>query len=261
MKYLLLLLLISFVIPVYSQEAIYSGRDFFIIQNILGEYEEYETPYFIYRSEYEYPKILIDACIHGDEIAGAMACDTVMKYIDVMKGTVVFIPRVNIKAYNTGVRGVNVDLNQFFPGRKDSVSFYEQSLAYDFMKVVEDNKPDVVINLHEAWTKYDDNKYHKQNDKSFGQTLITNYENPPAFLTEALEKINSKINIQDHKFRTQYFPYKSNHSMDNIIEKLKIPSFTVETLRTLPINDRINYQIICILSFIKQAGIRFKYSH
>lgn len=118
MKYLLLLLLISFVIPVYSQEAIYSGRDFFIIQNILGEYEEYETPYFIYRSEYEYPKILIDACIHGDEIAGAMACDTVMKYIDVMKGTVVFIPRVNIKAYNTGVRGVNVDLNQFFPEEK-----------------------------------------------------------------------------------------------------------------------------------------------
>lgn len=141
------------------------------------------------------------------------------------------------------------------------MSFYEQSLAYDFMKVVEDNKPDVVINLHEAWTKYDDNKYHKQNDKSFGQTLITNYENTPAFLTEALEKINSKINIQDHKFRTQYFPYKSNHSMDNIIEKLKIPSFTVETLRTLPINDRINYQIICILSFIKQAGIKFKYSH
>lgn len=259
MKYILVLLLLSLVIPVYSQEAIYSNRDFFIIKNIIGENEEYETPYYIFRSEFEYPKILIDACIHGDEIAGAIACDSVMKYLNVKKGTVVFVPRVNIKAYNSGVRGVNVDLNQYFPGRKDSVSFYEESLAYDFMNMIKENRPDVVINLHEAWTKYDDNKYQRQHDKSFGQTLITNQETPPSFLSEAMTKINSKIEIQDHKFRIQYFPYKPNHSMDNIIEKLKTPSFTVETLRILTLEERVNYQIICILSFIEQAGVKFKY--
>jgi hypothetical protein len=47
--------------------------------------------------------------------------------------------------------------------------------------------------------------------------------------------------------------------MDNIIEKLKIPSYTVETLRILPLEERINYQIICILTFIEEAGIKFTY--
>jgi len=93
-------------------------KNHFVIDYLLGEKEEYETPCYILRSDKEYPKVVIDACIHGDEIAGSIACDSVMKYIDIFKGTVVFIPKVNIKAYNTSVREVNVDLNQVFPGNK-----------------------------------------------------------------------------------------------------------------------------------------------
>jgi len=60
-------------------------------------------------------------------------------------------------------------------------------------------------------------------------------------------------------FRIQYFPYKPNHSMDNIIEKLKVQSYTVETLRTLPIEERVSYQITCILAFLEAAGIQFTF--
>ena len=258
MRYLIVLYIFAFIYSVHSQELTLVEKNYFVIKNLLGEKDEYETPYYAFIGDKEYPKIVIDACIHGDEIAGAYACDTVMKYINILNGTVVFIPRVNVKAFNTGVREVNVDLNQVFPGNIKSTT-YEERLAYDFMKIIKELKPDVVINLHEAWTRFNENLYQRQKDKSFGQVLITNTDTFPSFLSNALTIINSKIENQENLFRIQYFPYKPNHSMDNIIEKLKTPSFTVETLRTLPLEERINYQVICILSFLKEAGIKFTY--
>lgn len=241
-----------------AQKSPGTSKTHFIIDGLLGEKTVYETPYYILRTDDEYPKILIDACIHGDEVAGKYACDTVMKYIDVLEGTVVFVPMVNIQAFEKNVRGVNVDLNQVFPGDPNA-DLYEERLAKDFMDLVALINPDVVINLHEAWTKYDDNLYKKQKDKSFGQTIITNSEERPVFLVNTQYEINKKISDKDKIFRIQSFPYKENHSMDNIIDKLKIPSYTIETLRTLPLEERINYQVICILAFIREAGINFEY--
>jgi uncharacterized protein len=231
----------------------------FVIDGLIGDTTEYRTPFIIIRSDKEYPKIIIDAGMHGDEVAGAYACDTVMKYIEILEGSVIFVPRLNINAFNAGVRQLGVDLNHVFPGKKESV-YYEERLAYDFMSFIEQVNPNLVINLHEAWTKFDENLYNKQKDKSFGQVLITNKDTIPAFLETALVKINEHIENKENKFRIQIFPYKENHSMDNINEKLKIPSYTVETLRILSLEERINYQIICILTFIKEAGIKFNYN-
>ncbi|MFA5012719.1 MAG: succinylglutamate desuccinylase/aspartoacylase family protein [Ignavibacteria bacterium] len=260
MKILLLFVLIITISPftLQAQSSINRRTEHFIIDSYIGEEKEYMTPYYILRTEKEYPKILIDAGIHGDEVAGIYACDTVMKYINVLEGTVGFIPRVNMAAYQQNVRGVNIDLNQVFPGAENG-TIYEENLAYDFMKFVEEFKPDYVINLHEAWTKFDEKWYNRQKDKSFGQTFITNSETHADFLIRSHLNVNKQINNPEYKFRIQYFPYKANHSMDNIIEKLKIPSYTVETLRILPLEERINYQIICILTFIEEAGIKFTY--
>ncbi|MFA7361570.1 MAG: succinylglutamate desuccinylase/aspartoacylase family protein [Candidatus Kapaibacterium sp.] len=260
MKRLLLLVLIFTLNTVasFAQSSIDSKQEHFIIDSYIGEEKEYQTPYYIFRTEKEYPKILIDAGIHGDEVAGIYACDTVMKYINVLEGTIGFIPRVNIKSYEQNVRGVNIDLNQVFPGDIKG-SIYEEQLAYDFMTFVDEFRPDYVINLHEAWTKFDERLYNRQKDKSFGQTFITNSESFSDFLIRSHLNVNKQIHDSEYKFRIQYFPYKANHSMDNIIEKLKIPSYTVETLRILPLEERIEYQIICILTFIEEAGIKFTY--
>jgi len=259
MKYICIIFVFVFLPSVYAQEVSYDSRkNHFIIQNNLGEKTEYETPFYILRSEKEYPKIVIDACIHGDEVAGAFACDSVLKYLNVTEGTVVLIPRVNIKSFNQGTREVNIDLNQVFPGNFKS-EIYEERLAYDFMKLIEVLEPNVVINLHEAWTRFNESLYERQKDKSFGQVIITNKDTFPVFLTNVLANINSQVNDKENVFRIQYFPYKPNHSMDNIIEKLKTPSYTIETLRILPLDERITYQIISILAFIEEAGIKFTY--
>lgn len=257
-KTVLVIIFFLFGINAYAQTAPRVKKNHFVLDATIGENTEYETPYYILRTDVEYPKILIDAGIHGDEVAGIFACDTVMKYINVLEGTVGFIPKVNINSFKQNVRGVNVDLNQVFPGNPAG-SIYEDKLAYDFMNFVDDFNPDYVINLHEAWTKFNEKLYNKQKDKSFGQTFITNSETFSDYLVRTHIKVNNQISNPETKFRIQYFPYKANHSMDNIIEKLKIPSFTVETLRILPLEERINYQIICILTFIEEAGIKFTY--
>jgi hypothetical protein len=155
MRLILFLILIFFLIPVsYSQTSVEKGKNHIVIDSYIGEDKEYSTPYYILRSDKEYPKILIDAGIHGDEVAGIYACDSVMKHINVLEGTVGFIPKVNIKAYEMNVRGVGTDLNQVFPG-SPAGELYEERLAYDFMEFVKDFRPDYVINLHEAWTKFE----------------------------------------------------------------------------------------------------------
>jgi predicted deacylase len=261
MKRILLFAILITIIPIvsYPQTSNVKKQEHFVIDAYIGEDKEYQTPYYIFRTDKEYPKILIDAGIHGDEVAGIYACDTVMKYINVLEGTVGFIPRVNLAAYQQNVRGVNIDLNQVFPGDPNG-TIYEEKLAYDFMNFVDEFRPDYVINLHEAWTKFDERWYKRQKDKSFGQTFITNSDTISVYLLFSKMRVNEKITEDEYKFRIQSFPYKENHSMDNIIYRLKIPSFTVETLRTLPLEQRINYQITCILTFIEEAGVKFTYS-
>ena len=243
---------------VFSQSAPKKNSNFKITYSYIGEGESYQTPYYILKAKKNHPRILIDAGIHGDEIAGVYACDSILQYLQLIEGTVILVPAVNLQAFNLNVRGVNVDLNQVFPGNKDG-NLYEEKLAYEFMRLIEELKPDVVINLHEAWSKFDDNMYEKHKDKSFGQTLITNSEDFSDFLINARDRMNSFIPDSTKHFRIQYFPYKPNHSMDNIIEKLKIPSYTCETLRTLDLDERINYQINVILSFLEEAGIEYYY--
>ncbi len=254
----LILLIVFISSEAFPQSAPKKNGNFTITYSYMGEGTSYQTPYYILKAKKKHPRILIDAGIHGDEIAGIYACDSILQYLQLIEGTVILVPAVNIQAVMKNVRGVNIDLNQVFPGKKDGF-YYEDSLAYDFMELVKELEPDVVINLHEAWTKFDDKYYERKKDMSFGQTLITNSETFSDYIINARERMNSYISDSTKHFRIQYFPYKPNHSMDNIIEKLKIPSYTCETLRTLDLNERINYMIDVILSFLEETGIEYYY--
>src|ERR1043166_1326668 len=120
---------------------------------LLGEHDVYETPYYVFKGKTEYPKMILDGGIHGDEIAAYMACDEIVKNITLNAGTLIIIPKVNIQACNQNTRAVNFDFNHAFPGDLTS-DIYEYRLAYEIMWLVDSIKPDLIINLHEAHTKY-----------------------------------------------------------------------------------------------------------
>jgi len=201
--------------------------------------------------------MILHGGIHGDEVAAYMACDTIIKNINLLEGTLIIIPRVNIQACEQNVRFINLDLNHAFPGDLQSDT-YEYRLAYEFMWLVDSIKPDIIINLHEALTKYNP-KFQNDSEKAYGQIIITNIKPYPRILENALNNMNERIPVGDYKFHIHYYSFRSYSSMDNFISKFDIPSFTVETYRGFPIQDRIKLQVIASLQFMQEIGLKFEY--
>lgn len=223
----------------------------------LGYHDVYETPYYALIGKKESPRMLVHGGMHGDEVAGYMACDTIIKNINLLEGTLIIIPKLNIQACNMNRRYVNMDLNHCFPGDIGS-DVYEFRLAYELMWLVDSIKPDLVINLHEAINKYD-TEFQNDSSNAYGQIIITNQKPFSTLLENAFNDMNDIIPRFDYRFHVHYYGYSAYSSMDNFIAKLKVNSYTIETYRGFPLADRVKLQQIAVLSFMKELGMKFEY--
>jgi len=236
-----------------------SGEKYYhlIKEYTLGYHDVYETPYYALLGKTENPKILVHGGMHGDEVAGYMACDTIIKNINLQEGTLIIIPRLNIQACNMNRRYINIDLNHVFPGDIGS-DIYEYRLAYELMWLVDSIKPDLVINLHEAMNKYD-TEFQNDSMSAYGQIIITNQKPFSSLLESAFNDMNEIIPRSDYRFHVHYYGYNEHSSMDNFIAKLKVNSYTIETYRGFTLEDRIKLQQIAVLTFMKELGLKFEY--
>jgi len=228
-----------------------------IKESIIGYNDVFETPYYTIIGKTGHPKILIDGGMHGDEIASYMACDSIIRNINIIEGTLIIIPRLNKLACLQNRRYINMDLNHAFPGNIGSDT-YELRLAYELMYNVDSIKPDLIINLHEALTKYD-SEAQNDSDKAFGQIVITCIKPFEDFLVNTIYDMNMNIPNQEYKFNPHYYSYRDYSSMDNFVAKFGIKSYTVETYRGFKIEDRVKLQQIAVLQFMKAIGMKFEY--
>ncbi len=228
-----------------------------ISEHVIGWNDVYQTPYFVLKGKTENPKMLIHGGMHGDEIASFMACDSIMKNINLLEGTLIIIPRLNILADLQKRRFVNIDLNHAFPGDQGS-DIYEFRLAYELMWLVDSIKPDIIINLHEALTKYD-SEFQNDSEKAFGQIVITCIVPFEEILVNAVNNMNGKIPYSDFKFHAHYYSFREYSSLDNFVSKFDINSYTVETYRGFKIDDRVKLQQIAVLQFMDEAGLKYEY--
>lgn len=224
----------------------------------LGYHDVYETPYYVLLGKKESPKMLVHGGMHGDEVAGYMACDTIIRNINLLEGTLIIIPKLNIQACNMNRRYINMDLNHAFPGDIGS-DIYEYRLAYELMWLVDSIQPDLIINLHEAMNKYD-TEFQNDSMNAYGQIIITNTKPYGALLENSFNSINDLIPRMDYRFHVHYYMYSEHSSMDNFISKLHTNSYTIETYRGFPIGDRVKLQQIAVLSFVKELGMKFEYA-
>lgn len=223
----------------------------------LGYNDVYETPYYALIGEKENPKILVHGGMHGDEIAGYMVCDSIIKKINLLEGTLIIIPRLNIQACRQNTREINIDLNHTFPGDITSDT-YEFRLAHEFMWLVDSIHPDIIINLHEALTKY--NPYAvNDSEKAFGQVLITCVKPYESILENAFIHMNENIQRDDFKFHIHFYTFHDYSSLDNFVAKFEIKSYTIETYRGFDVADRIKLQEIAVLQFMTEAGLKYEY--
>ncbi len=259
MKIYFILLFCSLIIaPLQSKELHDSTKYYNIIkQDIIGQHEVYETPYYILIGKKTTPVMILDGGIHGDEIAAFMACDTIIKYINVLEGTLIIIPKLNIQACNKDVREINMDFNHAFPGNISS-DIYEFQLAYEFMWLVDSVKPDIIINLHEAHTKYEEGAQF-DSEKAYGQIVISCIQPFEKMLLDGVEHMNQKIPEEQYKFHPHYYSFREYSSLDNFVSKFHITSYTIETFRGFNIEDRVKLQVISSLQYAEEAGLKFEY--
>jgi hypothetical protein len=256
--------ILLFVTSVYSQ-SYYSDTSSieekklysFVKQDYFGLNDEYETPYFVFKGKKPGPVMILDGGIHGDEIASYMACDSIVKYLNLYSGTLIVIPKTNIKACNINERQVNFDFNHAFPGDLQSDT-YEYRLAYEFMWLVDSVKPDLIINLHEARTKWNP-KALSDPEKAYGQIVISCIKPFEELLVRAVDNMNKNIPEGDFQYHTHYYSYREYSSLDNFVSKFNIKSYTVESYRGFAIEDRVKLQLIAALQFMKEIGLDFYY--
>lgn len=229
----------------------------FVKMDYFGLHDEYETPYFVFQGKEKGPVMILDGGIHGDEIASYMACDSIVKYLNLKKGTLIVIPRTNIKACNINERQVNFDFNHAFPGDLKS-DLYEYRLAYEFMWLVDSVKPDLIINLHEARTKWSP-KALTDPDKAYGQIVISCLQPFEELLVRSVENMNKKIPAGDFQYHTHYYSVREYSSLDNFVLKFGIKSYTVESYRGFAIEERVKLQLIAALQFMEEIGLVFDF--
>src|SRR5690606_16197880 len=103
------------------------------------------------------PTALIQAGIHGDEIAGVHALEEMLEdgVLRPRRGRILVVPTMNRAAYRARQRAApgGLDLNRCFPGDA-SAAEKERRLARLFMDLVEEERPDLVATLHESQKRY-----------------------------------------------------------------------------------------------------------
>ncbi|HEY3251311.1 MAG TPA: succinylglutamate desuccinylase/aspartoacylase family protein [Ignavibacteria bacterium] len=229
----------------------------YVRMDFFGLNDEYETPFFIFQGKKSGPVMILDGGIHGDEIASYMACDSIVKYIKLKKGTLIVIPRTNILACKQNTREVNFDFNHAFPGDLQSDT-YEYRLAYEFMWLVDSVKPDLIINLHEAHTKWSV-KALSDPDKAYGQIVISCIQPFEDLLLRSVDNMNKKIPAGDFQYHPHYYSFHEYSSLDNFVSKFNITSYTVESYRGFDIDNRVKLQLIAALTFMEEIGLEFDY--
>lgn len=138
---------------------------------VIGAGQSWETLWFSVEGNKPGPTVLITGGIHGNEPAGSHAADQI-RHWPIERGKLIVVPRVNRAGLKAGTRWlpefqadeVRRDLNRNFPKaeRTEPVA----PLAQALWKFVVEQKPDLVVDLHEGFD------FHISNPKSVGSSII-----------------------------------------------------------------------------------------
>ncbi|MBU2511315.1 succinylglutamate desuccinylase/aspartoacylase family protein [bacterium] len=213
----------------------------------IGKGEIWQTPYYVREGKTEGPTVLILGGTHGHEMAGWIAAQRLLEYrIDV--GKVYLIPRINYRAVTERHRFIpgEKDLNRCYPG--DPTGETTDRLAFDVFEFVKNKKIQILLDLHESF------RFHLEG--GLGQTLIIYPNDETAWIAMAIsESINEGISEPLEKIVILQGPKQGSTAWASG-KFLGIQGYTVETAIPLPLEKRIEYQILMVRSILIENGIQ-----
>jgi hypothetical protein len=207
-----------------------------------------ETTLFIITAEKEGPVVMVMGGVHGDEIAGYLAADIIAAW-SVDRGTLLVLPRANAHAVQTNTRyppGTD-NLNASFPG--NAAGNPTERLAAAIYRVMEEYRPQWVVDLHEAW------EFERVQPYQLGQTIIYPEDAPSLEIVEQIiQGLNSSIPEELHRFQVKRGGVYGGTIYASLL--LGLESFTVETTRKLPLEDRIRQHLEAVRLLMPILGVK-----
>ena len=208
----------------------------------------FETAAYVYKGANPGPVVLVQAGIHGNEPAGTLALEEWIQELKVTNGTLVLIPRMNVKALEVGRRFVDRDLNRSFPGDGDARQL-ESRLASYLYKFVQELHPELVITLHESRL---DQVVHKA---CCGHSLIHVTRSPSKRLKAVLQRINQDAKTRFDRFVAHYARDRGACS-ETYIDDFGAEAYSVESWVKAPLPQRITLHQQVVQAFLDEWGVK-----
>lgn len=215
----------------------------------IGKGKVWQTPYYQKIGEKAGPTVLIVGGTHGHEVAGWIAAQRMLDF-GIDRGKLYVIPRVNYRGVAARHRFIpgESDLNRSYPGKSNGNT--PDRLAYDVFEFVKEKKVQILLDLHESFG------YHLAEERSLGQSIIIYPSDDTAFVgMEVVESLNQNISETLEKITLLQGP-KAGSTAWASGKFLGIQGYTLETAIPLPLEKRIEYQILMTRSILGENGIR-----
>ncbi len=198
------------------------------------------------------PTALMQAGIHGDEIAGVHALQELLEEgLRPTRGRLIVVPVMNPPAYRARQRSApgGLDLNRCFPGDADAPES-ERRLARRFMDLVLAERPAVMATLHESHKRYD-----PAVTPSFGQTLVYGVDPVPEIVPRILERLNARFTGPGEHWDRQFYPVATS-STEVIVAATGCVGLCVETWMGFPETRRVEMQRAVVELLLDDCGVR-----
>ena len=198
------------------------------------------------------PTAIVQAGIHGDEVAGVHALSEMLEDgLAPTHGRLIVVPVMNPPAYRARQRKApdGLDLNRCFPGDAAAPE-RELRLARRFMDLVLDEKPALVVTLHESQKKYDPAVV-----PSFGQSIVYGVEPRPAIVDRTIARLNARFSADDERFAPLYYPVATS-STEVIVEATGCVGLCFETWMGFPEPQRVAMQKAVVEFLLDDIGVR-----
>lgn len=196
------------------------------------------------------PTSLVQAGIHGDEIAGVHALEELLEEgLRPARGRLIVVPVMNPAAYRAQQRAApgGLDLNRQFPGDA-SAPEREKRLARRFMDLVLAERPALVCTLHESQKRYD-----PAVTPSFGQTLVYGVEPMPPIVGRVVDRLNASRASDEEAWATQHYPVATS-STEVIVDAIGCIGICVETWMGFPLARRVAMQREVVRLLLDEMG-------
>ena len=186
------------------------------------------------------PRIVLTACMHGDETGGTVVIQELFKSLkgQMLCGKIFAFPMLNPFGFENTSRRISIsneDLNRSFPGNPEGS--LAQRIAAIVMDKIMELKPDIVLDLHNDW------------NKSIPYTVIDAFsEQKWLDKLQSFAKVLGLPAIQESEQITSSFSYNLN--LQNI------PALTLELGESLIINEKnVAYGTDAIKNLLENLGM------